>query len=270
MTTAAWLKNAKIESGYPPAQPMTQPRIHALIPAAGLSVRFGGTTLKQYAHLLGRPVLAHTLDTLVNHPRVSAVTVALADDDGIYEELVRPHFPRVSTTTGGDSRAQTVCNGLRHILQDDPEAQWVLVHDAARPCLPVAKLDALIEAGLRSKDGAILAIPVSDTIKRAGIESRIASTVNRDGLWRAQTPQMFRLAGLLHALEQVLQSGEQPTDEAAAMERLGARPLLVPGAQINIKITGPEDLKLAELLLRGFAHEPNQDSEHEDENRTGV
>ena len=248
---------------------MNQPRIHALIPAAGRSVRFGGTTLKQYAHLLGKPVLSHTIDILASHPRVAAVTVALAEDDGIYDALVRPDFPRVSTTIGGDSRAMTVLNGLRYILEHDPGAQWVLVHDAARPCLPRAQLDTLLDAGLKSKDGAILAIPVSDTIKRAGIENRIAATVDRNGLWRAQTPQMFRLAGLLHALEQALQSGEQPTDEASAMERIGAHPLLVPGAQINIKITGSEDLKLAELLLRGFAQDHGKDSEHEDENRSG-
>lgn len=248
---------------------MSQPRIHALIPAAGRSVRFGGTTLKQYAHLLGRPVLSHTIDILASHPRVAAVTVALAEDDGIYDALVRADFPDVSTTTGGDSRAQTVLNGLRHIRAQDGGAQWVLVHDAARPCLPRTQLDALLDAGLKSKDGAILAIPVSDTIKRAGIENHIAATVDRNGLWRAQTPQMFRLDALLLALEQALKSGEQPTDEASAMERIGARPLLVPGAQINIKITGSEDLKLAELLLRGFARQPGKGYEHDDENRAG-
>lgn len=250
---------------------MNRVRIHALIPAAGLSVRFGGTTLKQYAHLLGRPVIAHSIEAVMQHPAVSDVTVALAEDDGIYDELVRPLYPKVGTTTGGPSRARTVMNGLRHILRAEPGAEWVLVHDAARPCLPARCLDDLIRAGLGSPDGAILAIPVSDTIKRAGEDRAIDATVDRGGLWRAQTPQLFPLRRLSEALSAALEAADPPTDEAAAMERAGARPLLVMGARINFKITGPEDLAVAEALLRAQSpkERPNE-AETADTDRTGL
>jgi len=233
---------------------MSQPRIHALIPAAGLSVRFGGTTLKQYAHLLGRPVISHSIELIKSHPAIGKVTVALAEDDGIYDELVRPDHPDVGTTIGGPSRAQTVLNGVRYILASDPTAEWILVHDAARPCLPRKFLGDLITAGLQSHDGAILAIPVSDTVKRADESRRIEGTVSRENLWRAQTPQLFPMQRLAKALSDALGDRDAPTDEAAAMEREGARPRLVMGTQINIKITGPEDLELAEALLRAFGH----------------
>jgi 2-C-methyl-D-erythritol 4-phosphate cytidylyltransferase len=201
---------------------------------------------------LGRPVIAHSIEVIRHHPAVGKVTVALAEDDGIYNELVRPRYPDVGTTTGGPSRAQTVLNGVRHILASDPAAEWILVHDAARPCLPRKFLDALITAGLQSHDGAILAIPVSDTVKRADKGGRIEVTVSRKNLWRAQTPQLFPAQRLARALADALGDRDAPTDEAAAMERAGAHPKLVMGTQINIKITGPEDLVLAEALLRTF------------------
>lgn len=229
---------------------MTAPRIHALIPAAGLSVRFGGTTLKQYAHLLGRPVISHSIEAVKHHPAVSGVTVALAADDGIYDSLVRPSFPDVGTTVGGPSRAQTVMNGLRHILDMDPLAHWVLVHDAARPCLDEKLVTDLVRACSNNSDGAILAVPVSDTIKQAAEDQRISATVDRAGLWRAQTPQLFPIRKLAVALGQALAEGAAPTDEACVMEARGARPKLVMGSHFNIKITGPEDLSLAEALMK--------------------
>lgn len=229
---------------------MNGPRIDALIPAAGLSVRFGGTTLKQYAHLMGQPVIAHSIEAVRRHRAVASVTVALAEDDGIYAALVGPGYPDVHTTTGGDSRARTVLNGLTAILQRNPDSEWVLVHDAARPCLPVAALRRLLSVGLRSEDGAILAVPVSDTLKRANDEGRIESTVDRNRFWAAQTPQLFRTRELAANLENALAAGESPTDDAAAMERAGRRPLLVEGPRSNIKITGPEDLALAEFILQ--------------------
>jgi len=225
------------------------PRVHALIPAAGLSVRFGGTTLKQYAHLLGKPVIAHSIDAVRRHPAVAAVTVALAQDDGIYDELIRPHYPDVLTTTGGDSRAQTVLNGLRHIRSLDLECSWVLVHDAARPCPDYAGVEALMQQGLNTDCGAIMAVPVSDTLKRESNERHIANTVDRKGLWAAQTPQLFPLDALLEHLQAAITFGEPPTDEAEAMERGGIHPLLVAGCASNIKITGPEDLELAACIL---------------------
>jgi 2-C-methyl-D-erythritol 4-phosphate cytidylyltransferase len=224
--------------------------IHALIPAAGLSVRFGGTTLKQYAHLLGSPVIAHSIEAVSRHPAVGALTVALAPDDGIFDELVRPHYPAVRTVTGGDSRARSVMSGLESILEHDAACEWVLVHDAARPCLRADTLRRLLDAGLTSAEGAILAVPVHDTLKRADAVGHIETTVDRSRFWAAQTPQLFRVRELATALGAALAAGESPTDEAAAMERAGAHPLLVEGDRSNIKITGPEDLALAQFILQ--------------------
>lgn len=223
--------------------------VHALIPAAGQSVRFGGTTLKQYASLLGKPVIAHTIEALRRHPCVARVTVALAPDDGIYDELIRPRYPEVNTVCGGESRAQTVLNGLRYIHGQDASCQWVLVHDAARPCLPFEALDALLRQGQGTMDGAILAIPVTDTLKFEFDADRIEKTMDRSGLWAAQTPQLFPLLPLLQNLQAAINFGQFPTDEAEAMERAGVHPRLVLGSAHNIKITGPEDLPLAEFIL---------------------
>lgn len=227
-----------------------EPRIHALIPAAGRSVRFGGTMLKQYTHLMGQPVMAHSIEAVRKHSAVMGVTVALAPDDGIYDDLIRPAYPDVTTVTGGDSRAQTVMNGLRFIHEIDPACEWVLVHDAARPCLSRASLDSLLDCGLASESGAILAVPVSDTLKLADENGFIASTVDRTRYWSAQTPQLFRIDELLANLQANLAAGQAPMDEAAAMESAGIFPLLVRGSTSNIKITGSEDLALAEFILR--------------------
>jgi len=224
-------------------------RVHALIPAAGQSVRFGGTTLKQYAHLLGKPVIAQTIDALRWHPMITAVTVALAPDDGIYAELIGPDYPGVQTTVGGDVRAQTVLNGLRYIRNYDPECNWVLVHDAARPCLPGYALENLLYIGSESEDGALLALPLQDTIKLAGAEQTVAQTIDRSLLWAAQTPQLFQIDPLIRNLQAAISFGEPPTDEAEAMERAGCHPLLVQGSPYNIKITGPDDLAMAEFAL---------------------
>jgi 2-C-methyl-D-erythritol 4-phosphate cytidylyltransferase len=224
--------------------------VHALIPAAGHSVRFGGTTLKQYAHLMGQPVIAHSIEAVRSHAAVGSVTVALAPDDGIFDELVRPVYPWVNTVTGGASRAETVLKGLQSILERDSANEWVLVHDAARPCLSRNSLRSLLAIGLASPHGAILAVPVSDTLKLADEAGCIESTVDRNRLWAAQTPQLFRIRELAANLQEALAAGETPTDDAAAMERAGCRPLLVEGPRSNIKITGPEDLALAEFILQ--------------------
>jgi 2-C-methyl-D-erythritol 4-phosphate cytidylyltransferase len=225
-------------------------RVHALIPAAGRSVRFGGTTLKQYAHLLGMPVMAHSIAAVERHVAVESVSVALAPHDGIFEQLVRPTFPSVQTVTGGNSRAQTVMNGLRFIIQQHPDCDWVLVHDAARPCLSSADLNRLLDEGLKSDTGAILAVPVHDTLKLADETGCIEQTVDRSGYWAAQTPQLFRIGELVMNLEAALSAGLEPTDEASAMEFAGVQPLLVEGSTSNIKITGAEDLALAEFILQ--------------------
>jgi 2-C-methyl-D-erythritol 4-phosphate cytidylyltransferase len=226
------------------------PRLHALLPAAGRGLRFGGEAPKQYADLLGRPVIAHSIEAVGAHPDVRGVTVALAPDDTIFEQRLRGDFPGVRTVSGGDSRARSVLNGLEAIRRADPACDWVLVHDAARPCLARDDLERLVAQGLASPDGAILAVPVRDTLKRADAERRIERTVDRSVLWAAQTPQMFRLEELIELLTAALAAGHSPTDEAAVMERAGRRPLLVEGCATNLKITGPGDLALAEFVLR--------------------
>lgn len=232
------------------AKPLKDCAVHALIPAAGHSVRFGGTTLKQYAHLLGMPVMAHSISALTRNETIRSVTIALAEDDGIFDDLVRPDFPDVFTVTGGDSRARSVTNGVRSIAERFADCEWVLVHDAARPCLSAADLARLLDLGLPSGSGAILAVPVNDTLKLADEEGYIRSTVDRSRLWAAQTPQLFPLAPLLRNLEAALDAGETPTDEASVMEAEGGRPFLVRGSSTNIKITGTEDLALAEFILQ--------------------
>lgn len=229
---------------------LDEPRVQALIPAAGRSVRFGGTTLKQYAHLMGEPVMAHSIRAVSRHPLVAGVTVALAPDDGIYDELVRPAFPHVSTVAGGESRAQTVLNGLRFIMYHQPDCDWVLVHDAARPCLSETSLHDLLDQGLVSRSGAILAFPVSETLKLADEAGFIECTVDRSRMWAAQTPQLFPIRELAVNLEAALVKNMVPTDEAAAMEVAGVQPLLVKGNSTNIKITGSGDLTLAEFILQ--------------------
>lgn len=224
--------------------------LHALIPAAGRSVRFGGTTLKQYAHLLGIPVIAHSIEAISRHSAVRSVTVALAPDDGIFDQLVRPDWPDVHTVQGGDTRAQTVMNGLSAILDREPSCEWVLVHDAARPCISQADLDRLVEQGTSDPCGGILAVPVRDTLKASDPKGFIECTVDRSTLWAAQTPQLFRITDLAANLQSALDEGHAPTDEAAAMERAGVRPRLVEGNSTNIKITGAGDLALAEFILQ--------------------
>ena len=226
------------------------PQLHALIPAAGRSLRFGGEAPKQYARLLGRPVIAHSIDALRRHVAVRGVTVVLAPDDRLFEEQVRPAFADVGTATGGDSRARSVLNGLEAIARTDPACEWVLVHDAARPCLGRDELERLVGEGIDSADGAILAVPVRDTLKQADRDRRIERTVDRSVLWAAQTPQLFRLHDLAARLADALAAGEEPTDEAGAMERAGRHPLLIEGCATNLKITGPGDLALAEFILR--------------------
>ncbi len=193
----------------------------------------------------------------MRHAAVDAVTVALAPDDGIFEELIRPDYPEVRTVTGGASRAQTVLNGLNDIRGADLDCRWVLVHDAARPCLPPHLLDALIQVGLEAPDGAILAVPVSDTLKAGDEAGQIQRTVDRTGLWAAQTPQLLPLLPLLEALGAAMKFGRPPTDEAEAMERSGRNPLMVVGSTTNLKITRPDDLQLAEAVLRTRSNDQN-------------
>jgi len=223
-------------------------RVWGLVPAAGRGERLGSETPKQYMTVAGRCLLEHSVDALLSHTRVEGVTVALAPEDEAFASLRFSRPGAVDSVTGGASRAESVFNGLCHIAERHG-SDWVLVHDAARPCLPRSRLDALIEQGLRVPDGALLAIPVADTLKQAGPDGRVARTVDRDRLWAAQTPQLFPLKALQAALEQALERNLHPTDEAEAMELAGYHPLLVAGDVANLKVTWPADLVVAEALV---------------------
>jgi 2-C-methyl-D-erythritol 4-phosphate cytidylyltransferase len=205
---------------------------------------------KQYLPLHGRPILQRTLERLGSYPRLRGMLVGIAADD-VYWPTLAGSIPRLlGTYPGGAERAHTVLNGLKALAEYAAADDWVLVHDAARPCVRHSDIDTLLAAIAGHADGGLLALPVSDTVKRADHNGHVEQTVPRAGLWRALTPQAFRLGSLTVALERALREGTEITDEASAMEHAGARPRLVHGHADNIKITVPEDLALADLYLR--------------------
>jgi 2-C-methyl-D-erythritol 4-phosphate cytidylyltransferase len=218
-----------------------------VVPAAGRSVRFGGAVPKQYLPIAGKPLLLHTLERLAAHPRIAGLMVVLAADDPYWPRLLELQDKPVETAVGGRERADSVLAGLRALPHAVRADDFVLVHDAARPCVRAEDITRLIDCGA----GAILASPVRDTIKLAQgseVPARITRTVPRAPLWRALTPQMFRRGELTRALQHAHLAGGV-TDEAAAMEAQGQLPLLIEGADDNIKVTTPADFALAEFLL---------------------
>ncbi len=222
----------------------------AVVPAAGVGRRMGADRPKQYLPLAGRTVIEHSLRALLAHPRVVGAVVAIGADDPYWHRLDLTFVKPITTVVGGAERCDSVLNGLRSLTHEPPAEQWVLVHDAARPCLQPSDVDALIEVGTQDAIGGILATPVRDTIKRSNQAGRIDATVDRTTLWQAQTPQLFRLGMLIHALELSMARGLKVTDEASAMEQAGWAPLLVTGRADNIKITRQEDLAVAERFLQ--------------------
>jgi 2-C-methyl-D-erythritol 4-phosphate cytidylyltransferase len=218
---------------------------YALVPAAGTGSRMGREQPKQYLTLAGRPMIYHALRTLCAHPEISTVFVVLSPDDAYWHSLdwstlgdkLQPLF------CGGNTRAESVMNGLQaaELELDD----WVLVHDAARPCLTSLQLSHLLDEVRHDEVGGLLAVPVADTLKRGDAMHRVEYTESRVGLWQAQTPQMFRTGLLMQALE----VAPIVTDDASAIEALGLFPKLVSGDASNFKVTYPQDVKLAELIL---------------------
>jgi 2-C-methyl-D-erythritol 4-phosphate cytidylyltransferase len=225
------------------------PVVWAVIPAAGRGTRFGGDIPKQYLEAAGKPLIAHALDALLSHPDVAGAMVALAADDAHWPGLDSLRGKPVLRCTGGGERADSVLAALHALPPAVGADALVLVHDAARPNLSSDDIGRLIAAAGSDADGAILAAPVRDTLKRADGQARIAGTESRDGLWRALTPQAFRRGALTLALESARAAGVVVTDEAMAMERMGVKPRLVEGREDNIKVTTPSDLALATYLL---------------------
>lgn len=213
---------------------------YVLIPAAGSGSRMGSHTPKQYLPLLGKPLIQHTIDIFAGHPAIAGVFVLVAPGDA--QPLQRCEL----LDCGGETRAETVLNGLRRLALHPDD--WVLVHDAARPCLSRSGLNRMLEALESDTVGGLLAVPVADTLKRGDAEQRVAQTLPREGVWQAQTPQMFRYGILREALETM--GGDIATDEAQAVERLGFAPRLVLGERNNLKVTFPEDMEMANMVLQ--------------------
>jgi 2-C-methyl-D-erythritol 4-phosphate cytidylyltransferase len=226
---------------------VTRPiRYHALIPAAGTGSRFAAGLPKQYALLDGKPVLQHAMERLAAGFRLHGIYVALAPDDRWYERAIGVRDCVTPLRCGGRTRAETVRNALAAI-SDAGSSDWIVVHDAARPCIDASSLLRLKYVVADDPVGGILATPVVAALKRADADGRIARSESREALWQAQTPQMFRYAVLREALARP--GAEDALDEAQAVEALGARPRLIAGNANNLKISYPDDLLLAAAIL---------------------
>lgn len=218
----------------------------AIVPAAGIGARMEAKLPKQYLMLGDKTILGHTLDRLLNHPYIDKVIVALHPEDSYFANIPQAKHSKIATVVGGQSRADSVLAALNTITHNT----WVLVHDAARPCLTVVDINKLLNTRDDYPQGAILATPVRDTMKRAAANGCIQQTVCREQLWHAMTPQMFQSLPLTKHLTAALLSSEvQVTDEASAMEWSGIHPYLVSGRADNIKITHPDDLAIAQVFL---------------------
>ena len=222
-------------------------KLHVLIPAAGSGSRMASVIPKQYLPLAGDVVIAHTLNVFLNAPNIHQVHVVLSADDNVFSTLNITLSSRLQLHyCGGDSRAQTVLNGLHAIESQIADDDWVLVHDAARPGLSDAALQRLIISLETDNVGGLLALPLADTLKRADNVQKVSATIPRADLWQAQTPQMFRYQTLKTALQQF---NGLPTDEAEAIEALGLKPNLVVGELRNLKVTYPQDLAVLTALM---------------------
>jgi 2-C-methyl-D-erythritol 4-phosphate cytidylyltransferase len=225
-----------------------QNKIIALVPAAGLGMRFGDALPKQYLDLNGFPMIYHALAALTAVARISNVLVILAPGDRHWDSFGWSSLSGKLEVArcGGASRGESVLNGLRHLAPSMDNSDWVMVHDAARPCIRAGLIEQFVDELEQDPVGGLLAQPLADTLKAADDNLRVARTMPREGLWRAQTPQMFRFGMLRDALKQRPGS----TDESQAIEALGHAPRLVAGDSANLKVTFAADLRLARMFLR--------------------
>jgi 2-C-methyl-D-erythritol 4-phosphate cytidylyltransferase len=224
-----------------------------VVPAAGIGQRMQSQIPKQYLRLQGKTVLEHSLERLLRFEAVQGVVLALHPGDKYWGKLAFRSAKPVFTVTGGDTRSRSVYQALLRLQRELTAEDWVLVHDAARPCVTLADIHALwqqVTGHPAQPVGGILALPMSDTVKQGNDQQQIIATIPRQDLWRAQTPQLFRFGKLYQAVSEILAQGLQITDEASALEYSGAQLLLVAGRHDNIKITHPEDLALAEAILQ--------------------
>ena len=224
--------------------------IWVIIPAAGVGKRMGSDTPKQYLSLNNKTILEHTLNVFDKHNSISEIVVTISEGDEYWPALNINLSKPLHVANGGNERCDSVLNGLTFLEDKAGDNDWVLVHDAARPCLRHDDLTLLLTTLDNHNVGGILAVPVRDTMKRSVSKNRIKETVDRNNLWHALTPQMFRFKVLKNALETALDNNEVITDESSAIEIAGYQPVLVEGHSDNIKITRPEDLALAAFFLR--------------------
>ena len=225
-------------------------RLWAVVPAAGTGRRVGGDTPKQYREVAGAPLMEHTLCALLQSRDIGGVVVAMDSADPRADSIASLSDERVQTTPGGVTRSHSVLAGLDALEDQVAEGDWALVHDAARPCLTVDALAALIDRARVLGEGVILAEPVADTLKQVNAQGEIEKTVDRSILWRAQTQQLFPLQQLRDALRLCIEQGVSVTDEAMAMERAGHRVHVIEGASSNIKVTVEADLVFADVFLK--------------------
>ena len=226
----------------------------AVVPAAGTGSRMATDVPKQYLKIAGKTILEHTIERLVTHPKIDGVVVAIAADDQRWNSLKFNSKKPIIKTLGGEERCHSVKNALYEVSRQGSEQDWVLVHDAARPCLRHEDLDNLFTQLSQHMVGGLLAYPAKDTMKRADDKLRVAETVDRNMLWHALTPQMFRLHLLRKVLNEAIDNGVLVTDESSAVEHAGYQPKLVQGHADNIKITTQDDLLMAECFLSNLAN----------------
>lgn len=226
------------------------PSIWAIVPAAGKGTRMGAALPKQYLPLAGKTVIEHTLERLLSLKQLQQIVVALNPTDQCWQDLPVANAQRIAAINGGSERSESVLNGLYDLDGQADKLDWVLVHDAARPCILPDSVAELINSVGDHLIGGILGVPVSDTLKQVNSHYGIEGTVDRRLVWHAQTPQLFRYGVLRDALESARRENRAITDEASALEAMGYCPRMVEGRSDNIKVTRPDDLWMAEMIMK--------------------
>lgn len=222
-----------------------------IVPAAGKGMRMGSDLPKQYLSIEGKTILEHSVERLASHSLIEKVVVVIDKDDLIWPQLLLVGHPKVIATRGGEERFYSVLNGLNMLENLADEEDWILVHDAARPCVRLSDISLLIESlSSANESGGLLACPITDTVKKTNEDGVVEKTLDRNSLWRAMTPQMFKFGQLKKAINCAVEKKELITDESFAMELAGYKPRLVQGASDNIKITTRKDLSLARIIMR--------------------
>ena len=221
-----------------------------IIPAAGSGKRFGSEKPKQYLTIGFKTVLEHSLNAFMALPEITGIIVVTADADPYWPQIQLATHKPIDQIIGGEERCHSVYNGLNHLLTRSTKIDWVMVHDAARPCVTSQDIKLLYSECQKSRRSGILASPVTDTLKRSGIDQQIQQTVDRQELWRALTPQMFPFDELYRSLKSCIEQQRIVTDDAQALEHRGVEVRIIEGRSDNIKVTHAEDFPLAEIILK--------------------